>query len=161
MCDGCRSADDLLYLGDGVLVTKHGYEFEDIYINRRILTNFGLMENQTSAPKITDPKMALQKAEQYCAYQERAQQEVRNKLYDWGLWPDAIEQIIANLIEGNFLNEERFARQYAKGKFSQKGWGRIKIKQALKFKRIPEKLIQKALKEIDGDDYTKRLSQII
>jgi regulatory protein len=119
------------------------------------------MEKQSSAPKITDPKVGLTKAEQYCAYQERAQQEVRNKLYDWGLYPDAVEQIISNLIENNFLNEERFARNYAKGKFSQKSWGRIKIKQGLKFKKIPDKLVQKALTVIDGDDYLKTLSLII
>jgi len=119
------------------------------------------METQRSALKITDPKVALTKAEQYCAYQERAQQEVRNKLYEWGLWPDAVEQIISTLIENNFLNEERFARNYARGKFNQKGWGRIKIKQGLKFKKIPDKLIQKALLEIDGDDYIKTLSRLI
>src|SRR6195952_6162128 len=87
--------------------------------------------------KITDPKIGLTKAEQYCAYQERAQQEVRNKLYDWGLYPKDVEQIISNLIENNFLNEERFARMYAKSKFNQKSWGRIKIKQGLKFKQVP------------------------
>jgi regulatory protein len=119
------------------------------------------MENERLAPKITDPKVGLTKAEQYCAYQERAQQEVRTKLYDWGLYPKDVEQIISNLIENNFLNEERFARTYARSKFNQKAWGRIKIKQALKFKKIPDKLIQKALKEIDGDEYITKLSQII
>ena len=119
------------------------------------------METARTAQKITDPKVALTKAEHYCAYQERAQQEVRDKLYEWGLWPEAVEQTIATLVETNYLNEERFARTYAKSKFNQKGWGRIKIKQSLKIKRIPDKLIQKALKEIDGDDYIKRLAQII
>lgn len=120
------------------------------------------MEFEHSVPKkITDPKIGLTKAEQYCAYQERAQQEVRNKLYDWGLYQKDVEQIISNLIENNFLNEERFARIYVKSKFNQKSWGRVKIKQGLKFKQVPDKLIQKALKEIDGDEYMLRLSQII
>ncbi|MEO6523246.1 MAG: regulatory protein RecX [Mucilaginibacter sp.] len=120
------------------------------------------MEFENSAPKkITDPKIGLTKAEQYCAYQERAQQEVRNKLYDWGLYPKDVEQIISNLIENNFLNEERFAKTYTRSKFNQKGWGRVKIKQGLKFKKIPDKLIQKALKEIDGDDYLTTLAKII
>lgn len=119
------------------------------------------MEIKNPAPKITDPNVALTKAEHYCAYQERAQHEVRNKLYDWGLWPDAVEQVIATLIEGNFLNEERFAKTYVTGKFNQKGWGRIKIKQALKFKKVPDLLIKKALAGIDADTYLLKLNQLL
>ena len=111
--------------------------------------------------KITDEKVALTKAEHFCAYQERAQQEVRDKLYDWGLWPDAVENIIIQLIGGNFLNEERFAKSYVQGKFRQKGWGRIKIKQGLKFKKIPDGLLKKALLTIDGDDYLEMLNKIL
>jgi len=111
--------------------------------------------------KITDEKVALAKAEHFCAYQERAQQEVRDKLYDWGLWPDAVENIIVQLIGGNFLNEERFAKSYVQGKFKQKGWGRIKIKQGLKIKRIPENLLKKALLTIDGDEYFEMLMKIL
>ena len=94
--------------------------------------------------KITDEKLALSKAEHFCAYQDRAQQEVRNKLYEWGLWTDAVENIIIQLIAGNFLNEERFAKAYVQGKFKQKGWGRNKIKQGLKFKNIPPALLKKS-----------------
>lgn len=111
--------------------------------------------------RITDEKTGLAKAEHFCAYQERSQQEVRNKLYDLGLYPDAVERIISKLIEDNFLNEERFARAYAQGKFNLKAWGRIKIKQGLKLKRVPEKLINKALQSIDGDDYLLALSKIL
>jgi regulatory protein len=111
--------------------------------------------------KVTDVKVALAKAEHFCAYQERAQQEVRDKLYDWGLWPEAVENIIVELIGANFLNEERFAKSYAQGKFKQKGWGRIKIKQGLKFKKIPEVLLKKALLTIDGDDYIEMLNKIL
>jgi regulatory protein len=111
--------------------------------------------------KITDPKVALAKAENYCAYQERSQQEVRDKLYEWGLWPDAVEQVISELIQGNFLNEERFAKAYAKGKFSQKAWGRVKIKQGLKLKRVPDVLIKKALLNIDADDYFAALTKLL
>jgi regulatory protein len=115
----------------------------------------------TKKVKITDVKVALAKAEHFCAYQERAQQEVRDKLYDWGLWPEAVENIIVELIGANFLNEERFAKSYAQGKFKQKGWGRIKIKQGLKFKKIPEVLLKKALLTIDGDDYIEMLNKIL
>lgn len=111
--------------------------------------------------KITNPKEALAKAEHYCAYQERAQQEVRDKLYDWGLWPDAVESIISELISAGFLNEERFAKAYATGKFRQKGWGKIKIKQGLKIKRVPDVLIKKALLLIDADVYTEMLTGIL
>jgi len=111
--------------------------------------------------KITDEKVAQTKAEHFCAYQERAQQEVRDKLYDWGLWPDAVENIIVNLIGGNFLNEERFTKAYVQGKFKQKGWGRIKIKQGLKFKKIPDGLIKKGLFTIDGEEYTAMLAKVL
>lgn len=111
--------------------------------------------------KITDPKQALAKAEHYCAYQERAQQEVRDKLYEWGLWPDAVEQTISELISAGFLNEERFAKTYALGKFRQKGWGKIKIKQALKLKRVPDILIKKALLLIDAQAYIEMLTGVL
>ncbi len=119
------------------------------------------MEPNKLPAKIADPKIGLTKAERYCAYQERSQQEVRDKLYEWGLYPKDVEQIISNLIGNNFLNEERFAKAYAKGKFSQKGWGRIKIKQGLTFKRVPAVLIKKALLGIDGDDYIKALEKLL
>ncbi len=100
-----------------------------------------------------DRKTALTKAEHYCAYQERAQQEIRDKLYEWGLWSDDVEGIISELIETNFLNEERFTQAYVSGKFNIKQWGKVKIKQGLKLKRIPDKMIQRALNGIDLDDY--------
>lgn len=111
--------------------------------------------------KITDEKVALTKAEHYCAYQERSQQEVRDKLYGWGLWTSAVENIITQLIEGNYLNEERFAKAYTRGKFNQKGWGKIKIKQGLKFKNVSPVLIKKALQTIDLTDYMATLTQVI
>ena len=111
--------------------------------------------------KITDEKLAYTKAEHFCAYQERSQQEVRDRLYEWGLWPEAVEGIISSLIAENFINEERFAEVYAKSKFNQKGWGKLKIKQGLKFKRIPEVLIKKALLGIADDDYLKSLQNVL
>ena len=111
--------------------------------------------------KITDEKVALAKAEHYCAYQERSQQEVRNKLYEWGLWTTAIENIISQLIENDFLNEDRFAKAYTRGKFNQKGWGKIKIKQGLQLKKVSAVLIKKALITIDPDDYMTTLVRII
>ncbi|MDB5146743.1 MAG: RecX family transcriptional regulator [Mucilaginibacter sp.] len=117
--------------------------------------------DQPKSIKITDEKVALAKAEHFCAYQERAQQEVRDKLYEWGLWPEAVEHIISQLIEDNFLNEERFSKLYAKSKFNQKAWGLIKIKQGLKLKRVPDVLIKKALLTIDLDDYLAALTRLL
>nr|WP_285058352.1 regulatory protein RecX [Pedobacter ginsengisoli] len=100
---------------------------------------------------------ALAKAEHYCAYQERSQQEVRDKLYEWGLWKDDVEELISELIQTNFLNEERFAMAYVSGKFKIKKWGKVKIKQGLKMKRVPDKMIANALKTIDADEYLKTI----
>jgi len=107
------------------------------------------------------PAQAILKAEAYCAYQERCQQEVRDKLYEWGLFPDAVESIIAKLISDNFLNEERFAKAYAGGKFRIKKWGRIKIKLELKKRKISDYCIKQAMKEINEDAYTETLKQLI
>jgi regulatory protein len=113
------------------------------------------LEKTPGKPVIYDKKSALPKAENYCAYQERSQQEVRNKLYEWGLRTNDVEEVISELIGSNFLNEERFARAYVSGKFNIKKWGKIKIKQGLKLKRVPDKMIIKALDTIDYDDYLK------
>jgi regulatory protein len=111
--------------------------------------------------KIIDQQAAYAKAEHYCAYQERAQQEVRDKMYEWELKPTEVENIIVRLIENNYLNEERFANAYVQGKFNQKGWGRIKIKQGLKLKRVPDGLIRKALQTIPDEDYLQTLQNIL
>ena len=117
--------------------------------------------DQAKTGKTIDEKTALAKAEQYCVYQERSQQEVRDKLYEWGLYPKSVELIITKLIESNYLNEQRFAVAYATGKFRQKGWGKNKIKQGLKLKKVSEPLIKFALKSIDEDEYLEMLRKII
>ncbi len=111
--------------------------------------------------KVIDKKQALAKLENYCAYQERSQQEARDKLYELGLHSRDVEETISELIQTNFLNEERFAMAYAQGKFRVKHWGKAKIKQGLKFKRISEKLINKALTSIDSEDYLKTLEVLL
>ena len=119
------------------------------------------MKNEQSIPKIFSRQQAKVKAESYCAYQERSQFEIRNKLYEWGLHQKDVEEIISELIELHFLNEERFALAYSLGKFRIKGWGKNKIKQGLKLKRIPDKLIIKSLKSIEYDDYLMMLQKIL
>ncbi len=111
--------------------------------------------------KILDPHQALLKAQKYCAYQERSQQEVRDKIYSYGLHKRDVENLIAELITSGFLKEERFAVAFAGGKFRVKQWGRIKIKLALKQKQVSENLIRQALKGIDERDYQKALKKLI
>ena len=119
------------------------------------------MEPEKAGKKLLDKKTAHAKLEHYCAYQERSQQEVRDKLYNYGLHSAEVEDVICELIGANFLNEERFANAYALGKFRIKQWGKLKIKQGLKLKRVGDNLIKKALKQIDPEDYEKTLKQLL
>ncbi len=106
-------------------------------------------------------KEGLEKMAKYCAYQERCQSEVRQKLFGSGLSQDEIENIICDLIDQNFLDEERFARTYVRSKFRQKGWGKIKIKQNLKQKQISDYCIRKGFEEINPEEYIQKLESII
>ncbi len=104
---------------------------------------------------------AKTKAEAYCAYQERSQEEVRQKLHALGVYDLEAEEIIADLISEDFLNEERFAESYVSGKFRMKSWGRYKIRKGLMQKGVPPKLIESALRCIDADDYYRTLEKIM
>ena len=101
------------------------------------------------------PDQALPKAKHYCAYQERSHSEVKEKLYGFGLNKKEVEEILAVLIEEGYLNEERFALQYAGGKFRMKHWGKVKIRYELKQKQVSEYSIKKALAAIDKVEYQK------
>jgi regulatory protein len=105
-------------------------------------------------------EQAIQRIRHYCAYQERAQQEVRDKLYELGMTMDEVEEIMSDLIAENFLNEERFATQFAGGHFRIKGWGKVKIQHALQQKRVSSYNIKIGLKAIDEDAYIKTLQQL-
>lgn len=105
-------------------------------------------------------EQALQKLKHYCAYQERCHSEVREKLYNLGVWKKDHDEIIASLIEEDYLNEERFAIAFAGGKFRVKQWGRVKIKYELKQKQVSEYSIKKALKQIDEEEYEKVLKKL-
>lgn len=103
---------------------------------------------------------AKRKLEQYCVYQDRCHKEVTAKLKDMHMIPLAIDDIITHLIKHNFLNEERFAKSFARGKFKFKHWGRNRIVRELKFRNISEYNIKTALKEFSEEDYTTKLSTI-
>jgi len=112
------------------------------------------------SPQKFTPNQALPKIKQYCAYQERSHSEVKDKLYGFGLIKNDIEDIISKLIEENYLNEERFAIQFAGGKFRIKHWGKVKIKYELKQKQVSDYCIKKALAEIDNTEYKKTLYKL-
>lgn len=119
------------------------------------------MDQPIRKKRVLTPEQAYVKIRHYCAYQERTHQEVKVKLFGYGIkWADASE-IISKLIEEGFLNEERFARAFAGGKFRTKDWGRKKIEVELKKKQISSYCIQKALKEEIGmQEYEKKLLKL-
>jgi len=105
-------------------------------------------------------QQAKAKAAKYCAYQERTQQQVRDKLYQYGLSGDTVEEVLTELIADDFINEERYAQAFCRGKFSQNKWGRIKIELGLKQKGLSPYCIRKGLKEIKEEDYLQQLHDL-
>ena len=110
--------------------------------------------------KTLTKEQALQKLRHYCRYQERCHAEVREKLWQLGIRKADHDEIIASLIEDDYLNEERFAIQFAGGKYRQKQWGRVKIKYELKQKQVSDYSIKKALQQIDEAGYIETLKQL-
>ena len=100
------------------------------------------------------------KLEQYCVYQDRCHKEVIQKMRDFNLIPEAKEMILLSLIQENFLNEERFAKSFARGKFRIKNWGKQRIIRELKFRDISAYNIKTALKEIDEQEYIASIYRI-
>lgn len=115
---------------------------------------------QKQSGKLT-PTEVTKKIYHYCAYQERCHQEVRNKLYDLGLGTSEVDEMISHLIGEGYLNEERFARAFAGGKFRLKNWGRIKIVRALESKGLTQNCIKAGLSEIDKDDYLNTIESLL
>jgi regulatory protein len=99
------------------------------------------------------PEKLLQKFKHFCGYRERSRTEVKQKLYSLGLYKKEAEELISRLIEEEYLNEERFAIQFASGKCRIKGWGKLKIRNELRQKGISEFFIKKALNSLDDLEY--------
>jgi regulatory protein len=110
--------------------------------------------------KVYSVKDAIKKIEHYCAYQERCHQEVELKLKSMQMDADESNQIIVHLIADNFLNEERFACSFARGKHRIKHWGNIRITNELKFRKINQRLINTALKEINPEEYFETFANL-
>lgn len=107
------------------------------------------------------PAEALSKAYKYCAYQERSHLEVKRKLYSYGLYSSDVDEILSRLISEGFINEERFAKAYAGGKFRIKKWGRNKIINQLESHGLTKRCIEAGLKELDQADYKRTLEGLI
>lgn len=103
---------------------------------------------------------AQQKLEHYCSYQERCHAEVVQKLKSLNMIPQAIDVIVTHLITNNFLNEERFAKSFARGRFRIKYWGKVRIVRELKARQISKYNINSALKEIDEDEYLEAFHEL-
>ena len=112
------------------------------------------MAKQTTSYTVTE---ATRRVERYCIYQDRCHQEVVVKLREMRMIPQAIDHIVAHLIEHDFLNEERFAKSFARGKFNIKNWGRHRIVRELKLRDISVFNIKIALREIDEEAYHEKL----
>ncbi|MCK5775924.1 MAG: RecX family transcriptional regulator [Bacteroidales bacterium] len=112
-------------------------------------------------PIIVDYKIALAKMAKYCAYQERCHWEIERRFKEWNIDEDIWDDITADLIQQNFLSEERFAIAYVQGKVNIKKWGKTKIFYELKKRQISEYLINKSLAMIDEEKYILNLQEII
>ena len=94
----------------------------------------------------------------YCSYQERCYKEVEEKLFSYQATSKEKEEILIYLIENNFINEERFAKSFARGKHNYKNWGKVRIKNELKFRNISSKIIEMALQEITNQVYLENFN---
>ncbi|AVR44509.1 recombinase RecX [Christiangramia fulva] len=117
------------------------------------------MKNNSSQKSYTVAE-ALQKLMHFCSYRDRSQKEVEDKLNQMRMIPEAKEKIVIKLMQEGFLNEERFARSFVRGKFRIKKWGKIRIRQELKRREISEPLIKIGLTEINEKDYSSTLYEL-
>ena len=104
---------------------------------------------------------ATKRIEYYCAYQERCHKEVQLKLKKMGMIPKAMDKIIVHLIEHNFLNEERFAKAFVRGKFRIKKWGKNRLVRELKFREVSKYSIESGLREINPEEYLEVLDDLV
>ena len=115
--------------------------------------------NNTKQP--LTPEQAMNRAAALCARCEQAPGDMRDKLFKWGLSPTDASQVLRQLTEQGFINEERFAKAFVKDKFAFNGWGRIKIAHQLRQKGIPSEVIEEAMTSIDEEAYRQRLVELL
>lgn len=107
------------------------------------------------------PSMAIDRMRKFCAYQDRAHSEVRTKLIKLQVYGDDLEEVMSQLISEDYLNEERFARSYARGKFRMNKWGKFKIRMHLKYKRVSDYCINKGMEEIEEEEYISTIDDLL
>lgn len=117
-------------------------------------------ERMQDTGKVYDLDKAREVIRKYCAYQERSQKQVRQRLQKMGLIDEAVELLISECIQDNFLNEERFAMAFVRGKHSIKGWGRKRLERELKLHEVSPYCLRKALEQLDEEEYTERLEDL-
>jgi len=110
--------------------------------------------------KIYDLNEARDKIRAYCLYRERSQTETRDKLLGYGLLPEIADTLLSELIQERFVDEERFARAYVRGKYRIKRWGKTRIKQGLYPHKLSDYVLRKAFSEIDPDQYFENLQYL-
>jgi regulatory protein len=120
-----------------------------------------MFEEGEKKKKRLTPAEALSKIYRYCAYQERSHSEVKDKLFSFGLHTNEVDEILSRLITEGFVNEERFAKAFAGGKFRMQKWGRLKIENELNALGISRNCITRGMNEIPDDDYKKTLQQLL
>lgn len=111
--------------------------------------------------KSLTPDQVLDKMAKYCAYQERCTKDVTDKLKTFDITEESKKEILNYLIDNRFVDNERFAKAFVRGKINQSGWGVNKIRFNLKRKGIADELINDALSGYDGDLYRQKLEQIL
>ena len=103
----------------------------------------------------------MSKAQKFCAYRDRCVWEMELKLTEWGLVKRDIDDIIDELVETDFINEDRYLLSYTRGKFSNNSWGKNKIRHALRLKNITDEKVEWAIKKINDADYKKMASKLL
>ncbi|MBK7174031.1 MAG: RecX family transcriptional regulator [Bacteroidales bacterium] len=117
-----------------------------------------LLSKRTSDPP--DEAVAFRKAADYCAAQDHCISEVKDKLKHWNVDHTHVGKILERLLSEGFIDEQRYAKAFARGKFRNLQWGRIKIRYELHSKGIPEQMIINALEEIEEESYTQCLIEL-
>ena len=107
------------------------------------------------------PDQVLDKMAKYCAYQERCVKDVRDKLKTFDLPQEGKDKILDYLLDNRFVNDERFAKSFVRGKINQSGWGVNKIRFHLIQKGIDKEIIDEALGQTDEETYRQRLIDIL
>ncbi len=111
-------------------------------------------------PPLT-PDQVLDKMARYCAYQERCVKDVREKLKTFDIAQEAKDEILDYLLDNRFVNDERYAKSFVRGKVNQSGWGLNKIRFHLLQKGIDKDIIDEALGQTDDETYRQRLIDIL